>query len=132
MTQNRSSPRFALEIDAEVTFQNRKIPVRTRDLSRGGLCFHASAAMPVGADLEMQVSLVFEEETFSEPLHIRTRVVWCTPIAATSFQVGTCFVGLTGEQRSYLDLFLRYLKEGQARHQAPEPAVDEDDVFSRK
>jgi hypothetical protein len=60
------------------------------------------------------MALVFDEETFSEPLDVRARVVWCTPLGA-KYQIGTTFLGLTNENRTYLDMFLRYLKEGLAR-----------------
>ena len=115
---SRAHPRYALEIDASVTFGSERVPVRTRDVSRGGLCFEAKRAIPSGQVVDISMSLVFDEATFSEPLDLRARVVWCTTLGDARHQVGTSFLGLTAEGRSYLDMFLRYLKEGLERHEA--------------
>jgi hypothetical protein len=117
VTTARAHPRYALEIDASVTFGSDRLPVRTRDVSRGGLCFAAKRAIPLGEVVHISMSLVFDEATFSEPLDLRARVVWCTALG-DAHQVGTSFLGLTAEGRAYLDMFLRYLKEGLERHEA--------------
>jgi hypothetical protein len=71
--------------------------------------------VPTGSEIEIQMALVFDEETFSEPLLVKARVVWCTRLAERH-QIGATFVGMTGEQRNYLEMFLRYLSEGR-RHE---------------
>jgi PilZ domain-containing protein len=108
----RAHPRYALEVDAQVRLQDRVLPIRTKDVSRGGLCFGAPIPIPAGTPVELSLSLVFDEQTFSEPLVVRARVVWCTTLEPKRHQVGTAFIAMTNEQRAYLDLFLRYLKEG--------------------
>jgi Tfp pilus assembly protein PilZ len=107
----RADPRYALEIDAEITVGDERFPARTRDLSRGGLSFHAPRPVTVGAAVGIAVSLVSEDRALSEPLALRGRVVWCTPVAGDRHQVGVSFVSLTGDQRVYLELFLRYLED---------------------
>lgn len=57
------------------------------------------------------MSLVFDEDTFSEPLELPARIVWCTPLG-DKFQLGASFLPMTSEQLSYLAMFLRYLREG--------------------
>lgn len=131
-SEPRQHPRFALEVDASVEVGDRKIPVRTRDLSRGGLCFVCAAPVAVGVEVRMSMALVFDEATFSESLAIRARVVWCTPLAEGQYQLGTSFLGLTADNRTYLDLFLRYLREGaqraaEAHPDSPTPSSDKDD-----
>jgi hypothetical protein len=128
----RAHPRYALEVDAEVRTATGKIPARTRDVSRGGLALVLAEALPLGTELTLNLALVFDEETFSEPLLLRARVVWCTRIA-DAHQIGTTFVSMTTEQRAYLDMFLRYLTEGKRRAaaEAGDPSNDgsNDDPF---
>jgi Tfp pilus assembly protein PilZ len=111
----RQHPRYALEIDVEIRTANGPVPARSRDVSRGGLCCITKAALPLGTDVHLNMSLVFDEKTFSEPLLVRARIVWCTGLGDDRFQLGTTFVGLTQENRAYLEMFLRYIKEGQSR-----------------
>jgi hypothetical protein len=107
----RAHPRYALEIDAEIQTGTETIPARTRNVSRGGLSIIAEKPLPVGNDVTVTIALVFEEQAMSEPLPLRGRVVWCTPLEDGRYQVGTTFVGLTGNQRVYVELFLRYLRD---------------------
>lgn len=73
----------------------------------------------------MRLSLVFDEDTFSEPLDLPARIVWCTQLGK-EFQVGTAFLPLNADQRSYLEMFLRYLEEGSGRRE-PDHEVDSED-----
>ena len=114
----RAHPRFALEIDASVHVGERKIPARTRNVSRGGLAVIVPLAIPVGQGVTVSMSLVFESQgsgsAMSEPLPLQGRVVWCSPICTEDgdgFQLGVMFVGIRHEERSYVDMFLRYLKQ---------------------
>jgi hypothetical protein len=130
--ESRANPRFAHEVDGEVRYGQQRIAVRTRDVSRGGLALSSKDSLPMGAEVQVVVALVFDEETFSEPLAMRARVVWCTKIGDVH-QIGTTFIGMTAEQRHYLEMFLRYLREGQKRvddaASAARPADEPDDPF---
>jgi Tfp pilus assembly protein PilZ len=113
----RAHPRFALEIDAEVRTGQFIVPARTRNVSRGGLAITTQKSLPVGAVVTVSLSLVFgargAETAMSEPLPLQGRVVWCSPVdteQGAGFQLGVMFVGIRSEERSYVDMFLRYLK----------------------
>src|SRR5215470_10326474 len=115
MTRNgmRAHPRYALEIDASIQLGGRTVPARTRNVSRGGLAIVADQALPVGADVTVGLALVFDEESMSEPLPLHGRIIWCSPLAARTggaYQLGLMFVGLRHEERSYIDMFLRFLR----------------------
>ena len=131
--ETRAHPRFAVEVDAEVRLVDRVIPARTRNVSRGGICFVTREAIPLGTEVVLNMALVFDEQTFSEPLLVRSRIVWCTDLGGGRWQVGTTFFGLTQDNRAYLDMFLRYLRAGQERQAAEEAARrggrDDDDTF---
>jgi Tfp pilus assembly protein PilZ len=112
LTMPRVHPRYALEIDAELAYGGIRAPARTRDMSRGGLSVLTREPIPVGLEITVTISLVAEEQTMSEPLPLRGRIVWCTALEEGRYQVGTTFIGLTGEQRAYVELFMRYLEDG--------------------
>ncbi len=109
----REHPRYALEIDAEVRIGEQSIPARTRNVSRGGLAITTDQALPVGVDVTISLALVFDEQAMSEPLPLEGRIVWCSPLAhryGGAYQLGLMFVGLRHEERSYIDMFLRFLR----------------------
>jgi hypothetical protein len=128
MSEHRAHPRYAHEVDCTVRHGERTIPARSRDVSRGGLCLASPTPIPLGAEVTMSIALVFDEQTFSEPLALRARVVWCTQIGGMH-QIGTSFIGLTAEGRHYLEMFLRYLKEGQRREADANGGGEPDDPF---
>jgi hypothetical protein len=122
----RQFPRYAHA--AEVTIRDgaeRSSRGRTSNLSKGGLCATVVAPIAVGAVVDTELTLVFGEDSFSEPLALPARVVWCTDLGG-SWQVGLSFRGLPADQLRYLEIFLRYLSEGQASKRAA-TARDEDD-----
>ena len=75
--------------------------------------------------VDMSLSLIFDEETFSEPLEVPARVVWCTSLARNRHQVGLSFMGLNADQKRYLEMFLRYLEQGDTSRKKPPPAPDD-------
>jgi c-di-GMP-binding flagellar brake protein YcgR len=110
----RAHPRYALEIDAEVRVGERSLPARTRNISRGGMAITTRNALPVGAGVTISLALVFalgDEKAMSEPLPLQGRIVWCSPLVHDTYQLGLMFVGVRAEERSYVDMFIRYLKE---------------------
>jgi Tfp pilus assembly protein PilZ len=110
MTGSRAHPRYAIEIDAELGFGERRIPARTRNVSHGGLAIVAAEPAPVGELIVVTLALVFETAK-SEALPLRGRVVWCSPIADGTYQIGVVFVAVRAEERANVDMFLRYLRE---------------------
>jgi hypothetical protein len=127
--EHRAHTRYAHEVDCEVRTAGGVIPARSRDVSSGGICFTARQPIQLGLDVQLNLSLVFDEKTFSESLLLKARVVWCTGLGEGRHQIGATFIGLTSEIRAYLDMFLRYLREGQARHAeaGADPSRDDDE-----
>jgi hypothetical protein len=131
----RQFPRYAVEAEIELTTGEVAVQGRTRNLSRGGLCAAVGgggAAIVAGADAMVKISLVFSGDALSEPLLLPARVVWCTGLG-DDYQLGCSFLpSLTQEERTYLELFLRYLAEGAAAARAatasePDELDDHDD-----
>jgi hypothetical protein len=140
----RRHPRFTVDVQANVrTSDGRKLPARTRDLSRSGMCLITTHTLAPRDELLIDLILLIGPSSASEPLPLRARVVWCTPISQ-AFQVGAMFEKLSKKEQSFLDMFLRYLDgsilpagaemdavdsaESVAREQAPEV---KDDPFRR-
>jgi hypothetical protein len=55
---------------------------------------------------------VFDETSISEPITLPARVVWATEFDPGQHQVGVSFLALPPVQKTYLDMFLRYLEDG--------------------
>jgi len=108
-TNLRRHPRIQVDVQANVvTKDGRKLLARTRDLSRSGICFITTEALPSGESLRIELVLLLGHSSSSEPLPLRARVVWCTVIAG-AFQVGAMFEELSGRESKFLDMFMRYL-----------------------
>ena len=80
----------------------------------------------MGTELQVDLQLVFEDESQSEPLRVPARVVWCTPLD-DGHQVGLAFKPLSAELTKYLGMFLRFLDtEERVKNDKPRDApVDE-------
>ena len=111
----RIDPRYAAEVEATVQTDggSTPLPTRTRNLSRGGMCFVSPESFPMGKEMTARLVLVFDEETKSEPVEVRARVVWSTGLGR-AFQIGVSFISITAEDRAHLDMFLRYLAKSAA------------------
>jgi hypothetical protein len=107
----REHPRYAHEAALVLHAGGSETHGRTKNVSRGGLCADLVDPLPVGTELELDIHLVFDEETQSEALRLPGRVVWCTPLDQ-AFQVGVAFKPLDRELAEYLTMFLRYLDDG--------------------
>jgi hypothetical protein len=127
--QSRQFPRYAVAASVELRPSSGDPAVlgRTRNVSRGGLCAATRSSVRIGADVEARITLVFKGGAVSEPLVLPMRIVWCTAMGS-EFQVGCSFLGVTAEQRQYLEVFLKYLEEGAAAEEAEagEPREEED------
>ena len=109
----REFPRFALEATVELTGSAGTATGRTGNVSRGGLAATVDSPLVSGEVVTVTMALVFDKDTFSEPLALPARVVWCTQLGEI-YQLGTAFLSLNSDQRSYLEMFLRYLEEGSS------------------
>jgi hypothetical protein len=105
----RRHPRVHVDVEVKVhTAEGKLLTARTRDLSRSGICLVTGQALQTREQLRIELVLVLGPNTTSEPLPLRSRVVWCTPIAG-AFQIGAMFDGLSSKESSFLDMFMRYL-----------------------
>ena len=113
MNISRAHPRYAIELDAELRFADGEmVPGRTRNVSRGGFCILAQSPIALGTQCRVRLALVFPEEQLSEPLEVEGVVVWCTPVSGRH-QIGIKFSEITSQVRSYLDIFMKFLEEGE-------------------
>ena len=123
---DRQHPRFAADVGIKVYVGNKVTQGRTLNVSRGGLCADLKDALPTGKDVELDMILVFEDQSQSEPLRLPARIVWCTPFEGT-YQVGVSFRPLDKQRSEYLTLFLKYLAEDKP--QRSKKATNIDDRF---
>lgn len=107
----RAHPRYAHEASVSCQVEGRTYQGRTQNVSRGGLCAELAEPLPVGADFEIDLQLVFPDEAQSEPLRLPARVVWCTTVD-DAYQIGIAFRPLPAELAGDLGLFLRFLDHG--------------------
>ena len=100
---------------------------RTLNVSRGGLCVDLPEPLLLGAEVDVDITLIFDEDTQSEPLRVAGRVVWCTYVGV-AYQIGVRFKPMAEEQLEYLTMFLRYLDDGgppvRTRRPGSEPNLD--------
>lgn len=122
----RQYPRYAVE--ASVTMRGPGGVLaegRTDNVSRGGLCAVVDRRLEPGTRVDVAMALVFDVDTFSEPLTLAARVVWCTAIG-DQHQLGCAFLPIDADTGAYLGMFLRYLEEGQAAAAAEDDAGDDE------
>ncbi len=123
----RRHRRVAVDVQANArTEDGRKLLARTRDLSRSGICLLTTDALVPGDKLGVDLILLLGTSSTSEPLPLRARVVWCTPISG-AYQVGAMFEGLSKKEASFLEMFLRYLDGTILPMGAEMEAVEEGD-----
>ncbi|MEM9490454.1 MAG: PilZ domain-containing protein [Myxococcota bacterium] len=119
----RHFPRYAVEVNVEFLSPSGSTFGHTRNVSRHGLSAEVSRPLPPGLKLHVRMSLVFGKDSFSEPLQLPVRIVWCTPIGDT-FQIGMAFASMSNDQKGYLSMFLRYLDAGN--DSGSDPSIDEE------
>jgi hypothetical protein len=112
MNENRVHPRYAIELAATISDEKSgELRGRTRDLSRGGFCMLASQGRALGTVCHTTLALVFSETEFSEELVLDGIVVWCSQIGGV-WQIGVKFMEVDEASAQYLNLFMRFLEEG--------------------
>jgi hypothetical protein len=121
----RESPRYA--VAAAVTFRHGGAATlgRTTNVSRGGLCALLPTPLPIGAQISVELKLIFDGGGTSDSLTLNARVVWAT-LLDDGHQIGVAFRAPSADQTSGLDLLLRHLAEAD-RRVAPES--DPRDLF---
>ncbi|HEY5952582.1 MAG TPA: PilZ domain-containing protein [Kofleriaceae bacterium] len=124
-TPQREHPRYAADVGIKLYVGKEITEARTRNISRGGMCADLAIALPIGKDVEIDITLVFEDKSVSEPLRLPARIVWCTPFEG-GFQVGVSFRPLDKQRAEYLTLFLKYLGD-----EKPAKSVKPTDIDDR-
>lgn len=133
----RQHPRYAHDVAIAVHFTKRvangqpktiTTEGRTNNVSRGGLSANVSDEVPTGADIEIDITLVFDDGMQSEALRLPARIAWCTKID-DGYQLGVSFKPLSGERAEYLQLFLKYLDGERAAKQPRTKTLDIDKRF---
>ena len=131
----RREQRRAIDVKAMVEVNGRAVSVRTRDVSRSGMCLISDAPIATNTTLDIQLVLSLGAQKMSEPLWVSGSAVWCTALFGR-YQVGVMFVDLDEEQARFLDLFMRFM-DGDVRpagydpgpEPKPERPEDKDDPF---
>jgi hypothetical protein len=124
----REHPRYAHEAAVTFVAGTSRSEGRTNNVSRGGLSANIADPIPPGMNVEIDIVLVFDEDTQSEALRLPARVAWCTTVDE-GYQVGVSWRGLDAEKVEYLTLFLKYLNDGQTRDRPFQKAANVDDRF---
>ncbi len=104
----RLHPRFSVDIQVAVSSDNQNVAAHTRDISRSGLCLVSTQALAREKEIGLELVLTFGEGGLSEPLLMRGKVVWCTPMFG-HHQIGVKFLDADREQTRNLDMFLGFL-----------------------
>lgn len=123
----RQYPRYAHDVAVRFAFAGQTTEGRTRNVSRGGLCANIDVAIPIGTDVSVDITLVFDDDLRSEALTLPGRIAWCTTLD-DEFQVGVSFKPLDAERAQLIALFLKYLGEERAP-KAPREDKSIDDLF---
>ena len=127
--ETRQHPRYAVEAAVQLETDEGAVEGKARNVSRGGFSAASPLAIAPGTECTARLALVFDTDAFSDPLELPARVVWCTNLG-TEHQVGAVFLALTAQQIEFLELFLRYLEEGQARRRAEQEPDEPEDPFA--
>ncbi|MBA3460497.1 MAG: PilZ domain-containing protein [Deltaproteobacteria bacterium] len=101
---------------------------RTTNVSRGGFAADMNEKVPVGAEIEVDLQLVFDDDAQSEPLRVPARIVWCTAVEEM-FQVGISFKPIPADRAQVLAMFLRYLDDSGPKTKQPKGERSIDDQF---
>jgi len=107
--EGRQHRRYSVDVEATVTLvAGTPRKMRTRDLSRNGICLLSDSAIAPGTEAKIELMLAFGNDAYSEPLLLSARVVWCSDLAGT-YQVGAIFEDITDQQDDFLEMFLQFL-----------------------
>jgi Tfp pilus assembly protein PilZ len=118
--------RHPTEIPVEVhPVDSTGVPHRARNLSHGGLSFHANQEMTLGSVVNLRITSV--EPAFESA----ARVVWCRPVV-TGFDLGVAFLNAEDayrarmvEQICHIESYRRKLIANEGRTLTPEAAARE-------
>ncbi len=80
----------------------------TKNISAGGVAFIAPEEIPIGSILEVNMEL----PDGKDPIVCLAKVVWVKPTEEVDrYEIGICFLDLTGSERTRINYFVREEKE---------------------
>jgi c-di-GMP-binding flagellar brake protein YcgR len=108
MSEHRVHPRYDIRLAAEVTTSERTFTATTRNLSSGGCCLESHYPLPEGAEIRLDLFVVYEgvEDERMPPLSTRGTIQWAAETDDGSLTAGVKFEGLTDAQQQWLGTFL--------------------------
>jgi hypothetical protein len=123
---DRKHARIAADVGITFHLGKQVAEARTRNISNGGLCADVATSLPTGSEPDIEMRLMFDDNSQSEPLRLPARIVWCTTFEG-GYQIGVSFKPLDKKRAEYLRLFLKYL--GDEKPQRSKKATNIDDRF---
>jgi hypothetical protein len=106
-----SQPTSQVRIRAKITTPEFSTDALTHDINREGATFYSHREVAPGTLVSLTLSLLLGQNSASEPLQLTGKVLWCTEVKDSLFQLGATFTGMDGQRMGYLDIFLRLLQQ---------------------
>lgn len=107
----KQNQEVGVQISTQVIFGDQSMDVLTRDMTKTGICLASAKELVPGSLIKVALSLVLGQNSFSEPLALSGKVLWCTPLPHNMFQIGVSYTGMDPQKLGYLDMFLRLLQK---------------------
>lgn len=123
-TADRQHPRYAVEAAIILHVATGLCEGRTRNISRGGLCANIAEALLIGAEIDISIVLMFDDNQHSEPLRLPARVVWSTALD-NAHHIGVAFRPLDAAKQERLAMYLSYLEQQATEKRVRDLPVDE-------
>lgn len=99
--ERRKTARIRLAVEVEITSGSNFYAARTRDISAGGLFIETPVALPVGAPIEIELTLTGNRHA------VRAEVAWILGSADGSVEgVGVRFLDLVPRTRAAIEHFM--------------------------
>jgi len=111
--ENRRSPRYEVNVSAEIRVGKQVIPARTKNLSETGVCLVVTSPLAEGGSFDLSLFLTVDgiEDPDSEPLEIGASVIWASPGNENDHLAGCHFSDLDPAKVKILHDFLGQLGE---------------------
>ncbi len=111
-SDRRKNARYDVVTEVGLTSSIGQATVRTRDLSKGGLCFLLEQPLTRNEIVFLQLSLLLGPNAQSEPLALTARVTWCAEENPGLYQVGVAFADLCEDHMTHIETFIEFLRQG--------------------
>ncbi len=109
--KERQRQEVGVQIHTRVIAGEATLDVLTRDMTKKGICLLSQQELAPGALVKVALSLILAKNSYSEPLELTGKVLWCTGLSSGMFQIGVSYTGMDHQKIGYLDMFLRLLQK---------------------